>query len=156
MLDGCKLDRCRRLMNWDKKEFFTYLLRFIGIRQLNNQHQIWLKQTRYCQWWISQVVIKTDRSDKTEIKKFFLKISGPQQGWPRPLPGAILIPPALLVVADWAVPGSRFKGYNRRPLLTITTYPSKPLNAEFSFPISTSDFKIYPSYPIELNGFITR
>jgi len=30
----------------------------------------------------------------------YLKISGPQQGWPRPLPGAILIPPALLVVAD--------------------------------------------------------
>jgi hypothetical protein len=34
------------------------------------------------------------------IKKFFLKISGHQQRWPRPLPGAILIPPALLVVAD--------------------------------------------------------
>jgi hypothetical protein len=47
-----------------------------------------------------QVVIKTDRSDKTEIEKFFLKISGHQQRWPRPLPGAILIPPALLVVAD--------------------------------------------------------
>jgi len=46
------------------------------------------------------VVIKTERSDKTEIKKFFLKISGHQQRWPRPLPGAILIPPALLVVAD--------------------------------------------------------
>ena len=30
-----------------------------------------------------------------------LKISGPQQGWPRPLPGAILIPPALLLVADF-------------------------------------------------------
>ena len=29
-----------------------------------------------------------------------LKISGRQQRWPRPLPGAILIPPALLVVAD--------------------------------------------------------
>ena len=29
-----------------------------------------------------------------------LKISGPQQRWPRPLPGAILIPPVLLVVAD--------------------------------------------------------
>jgi hypothetical protein len=46
------------------------------------------------------VVIKTEISDKTEIKKFFLKISGHQQRWPRPLPGAILIPPALLVVAD--------------------------------------------------------
>ena len=45
------------------------------------------------------MVIKTNRSDKTEIKKF-LKISGHQQRWPRPLPGAILIPPALLVVAD--------------------------------------------------------
>jgi hypothetical protein len=30
-----------------------------------------------------------------------LKISGYQQQWLRPLPGAILIPPALLVVADW-------------------------------------------------------
>jgi len=46
------------------------------------------------------VVIKTERSDKTEIKKFFLKISGHQQRWSRPLPGAILILPALLVVAD--------------------------------------------------------
>ena len=46
------------------------------------------------------MVIKPDRSDKTEIKKFFLKISGHQQRWPRPLPGAFLIPPALLVVAD--------------------------------------------------------
>jgi hypothetical protein len=46
------------------------------------------------------VATKTDRSDKTEIKKFFLKISGYQQRWPRPLPGAILIPPAPLVVAD--------------------------------------------------------
>jgi hypothetical protein len=36
------------------------------------------------------VVIKTERSDKTEIKKFFLKIS--------------LIPPALLVVADLRQP----------------------------------------------------
>jgi hypothetical protein len=49
---------------------------------------------------MGQVVIKTNRSDKTEIKKNFLKISGHQQRWPRPLPGAILIPPALLVVAD--------------------------------------------------------
>jgi hypothetical protein len=45
------------------------------------------------------VVIKTNRSDKTEIKKI-LKISGRQQRWPRPLPGAIRIPPALLVGAD--------------------------------------------------------
>ncbi len=37
---------------------------------------------------------------KTEIKKFFLKISGPQQRWPWLLPRAVLIPPALLVVAD--------------------------------------------------------
>jgi hypothetical protein len=67
------------------------------------------------------VVTKTDRSDKIEIKKsitkifesyswlkvllikkFFLKISGHQQRWPRPLPGAILIPPAPQVVADYA------------------------------------------------------
>jgi hypothetical protein len=31
---------------------------------------------------------------KTEIKKFFLKISGLYQSWLRPLPGAIRIPPA--------------------------------------------------------------
>jgi len=48
------------------------------------------------------VVIKTNKSDKIEIKKF-LKISGHQQRWPRPLPGVILIPPALLVVADFVV-----------------------------------------------------
>jgi hypothetical protein len=54
---------------------------------------------------MGQVFIKTDRLDKTEIKKFFLKISDHQQRWPRPLSGAILIPPALLVVADF---GYRF------------------------------------------------
>jgi hypothetical protein len=31
------------------------------------------------------------------------QISGHQQRWPRPLPGAILIPPALLLVADLPV-----------------------------------------------------
>jgi hypothetical protein len=34
------------------------------------------------------------------IRQKFLKISGHQLRWPRPLPGAIFIPPALLVVAD--------------------------------------------------------
>jgi len=38
---------------------------------------------------------------KQRSKKFFLNISGHQQRWSRPLPGAILIPPALLVVADY-------------------------------------------------------
>jgi hypothetical protein len=32
---------------WIKIRNFAYLLRFIGIRQPNNQHQIRLKQTRY-------------------------------------------------------------------------------------------------------------
>jgi len=47
--------------------------------------------------------------------------------------------------------GQGFKGYNRWILLTIITYPSKPHNRiQFSdFRIPTSDFKIYPSYPIE-------
>jgi hypothetical protein len=36
-----------------------------------------------------------------------LKISGHQQRWPGPLPGAILIPPALLVVADFLFPKIR-------------------------------------------------
>jgi hypothetical protein len=35
------------------------------------------------------------------------KISGHQQKWPRPLPGAILIPSALLVAAD----STSFKRY---------------------------------------------
>jgi len=34
------------------------------------------------------------------VKIHGVKISGHQQRWPRPLPGAILIPPALLGVAD--------------------------------------------------------
>jgi hypothetical protein len=48
------------------------------------------------------VVIKTDRSDKTEIYKILSKISDYQQRWPEPLSSAILISPALLVVADFA------------------------------------------------------
>jgi len=47
------------------------------MRQQNNHHQSRLRQTRYLLIIkFGQVVIKTDRSDKTEIKKFFLKISG--------------------------------------------------------------------------------
>jgi len=34
-----------------------------------------------------------------------VKISGHQQRWPGSLPGAILIPPALLVVADLIITG---------------------------------------------------
>ena len=45
---------------------------------------------------------KSQREQKTLVsEKFFLKISDRQQRWPRPLPEANLIPPALLVVADW-------------------------------------------------------
>jgi hypothetical protein len=40
---------------------------------------------------------------KQRSKNSFYKISGLQQRWPRPLPGAFLIPPALLVVADLRV-----------------------------------------------------
>ena len=71
------------------------------MRQQNNHHQSRLRQTRY-QWLVGQAAIKTNRSDKTEIKKN-LKISGHQQRWSRPLPGAILIPSALLMVADFTV-----------------------------------------------------
>ena len=48
------------------------------------------KYLRYSDSWLKGLL----------IKKFFSKISGHQQRWPRPLPGAILIPPAPLVVAD--------------------------------------------------------
>jgi hypothetical protein len=51
------------------------------------------KYSRYSGSWLNVL----------PIKNFFLKISGQQQRWPRPLPGAILIPPALLVVADSGV-----------------------------------------------------
>jgi len=57
------------------------------------------------------VVIKTNRPDKTEIKKILI-ISGHQQRWPRPLPGAILIPPALLVVADYCMYYNKDNKYN--------------------------------------------
>jgi len=52
-----------------------------------------LKYLRYSYSWLKVLL----------IKKFFLKISGHQQRWPRPLPGAILIPPAPLVVADLSI-----------------------------------------------------
>jgi hypothetical protein len=68
------------------------------------------------------VVIKTERSDKTEIKKFFLKISGHQQRWPRPLPGAILIPPALLVVADFEANFKIYQSGNRNPAYLTIQY----------------------------------
>jgi hypothetical protein len=41
--------------------------------------------------------------NKDNFYCLLLKISGHQQRWPGPLPGAILIPPALLVVADWLI-----------------------------------------------------
>ena len=76
--------------------YFYYLL-VCAVRPTTTKAG-WGKQNT-CQWWLGQVVIKTNRSDKIEIKKN-LKISVPRQRWPRPLPGAILIPPTLLVVAD--------------------------------------------------------
>jgi len=69
MLHGCKSVWCRRIMNWDKKEFlliFYNLLVYAG--RMTSTKSGWSKQDT-CQWWIGQVVIKTDRSDKTEIKK---------------------------------------------------------------------------------------
>jgi hypothetical protein len=50
---------------------------------------------------MGQVVIKPTDQIKQRSKKFFSKISGHQQRWPGPLPGAIIIPLALLVVADF-------------------------------------------------------
>ena len=45
ILDGCKSDRCRWLMNWNN--FFCIFLQFVGMRQQNNYHQSWLRQIRY-------------------------------------------------------------------------------------------------------------
>jgi hypothetical protein len=78
------------------------------------------------------VAIKTGRSDKTEIKKFFLKISDHQQRWPEPLPGAILILPALLVVADFSMVSGLLAG-----LITPATMLEKSvLNAFISYNIN--------------------
>jgi hypothetical protein len=44
----------------------------------------------------------------TPKENIIKKISGHQQRWPRPLPRAILIPPALLVVADFDRSGDDF------------------------------------------------
>jgi hypothetical protein len=81
------------------------------------------------------VVIKTNRSDKTEIKKI-LKISGHQQRWPRPLPGAILIPPALLVVADFLSHFYSFfwaQGFGKKNSVKSQVYGHQ-LSGEFSSP----------------------
>ena len=67
MLHGCKPDRRRWLMNWYKKEFlliFYNLLVYAGRTPTTKSG--WSKQYT---WWIGQEVIKTDKSDKTEIKK---------------------------------------------------------------------------------------
>ena len=71
MLDGCVSDWCRRLMNWYKKEFlhiFFYNLLVCARRTTTFKPGRGKQDT--CKWWIGQVVIKTNRSDKTEIKKF--------------------------------------------------------------------------------------
>ena len=47
------------------------------------------------------------------------KISGHQQRWPRSLPGAIFIPPVLLVVADLLTQGKRTEIVN--PIISINT-----------------------------------
>jgi hypothetical protein len=52
------------------------------------------------------VVTKTDRSDKTEIKKFFLKISVHQQRWPGPFQG----PSSYLQLCWWSLIGADFTG----------------------------------------------
>ena len=55
-----------------------------------------------CQWLIGQVVIKTNRSDKTEIKKIIKNQRPPAEVAPASSRG-ILILPALLVVADFYI-----------------------------------------------------
>ena len=49
ILDGCVSDRCRRLMNWYKKEFLHIFFQSVGMRQKNNHPQTWPRQTRYLQ-----------------------------------------------------------------------------------------------------------
>ncbi len=39
------------------------------MHERNNHHQSRLRQTRYLPMLVSQVVIKTNKSDKTQIKK---------------------------------------------------------------------------------------
>jgi hypothetical protein len=52
---------------------------------------------------IFTIYVKAQDTRNSNMKpKFFSQISDHQQSWPGPLPGAILIPPALLVVADLA------------------------------------------------------
>ena len=85
LLDGCVSDRCRRLMNWYKKEFLHIFLQSVGMRQKNNHPQTWPRQTRYLQMMNRSSGHQNQLIHKTGIKKFFLEISGPQQRWPRPL-----------------------------------------------------------------------
>ena len=47
------------------------------------------------------MVTNTDRSDKTEIKKFFLKSAATSRGGLHPFQGPSSSPPTLLVVADF-------------------------------------------------------
>jgi hypothetical protein len=56
------------------------------------------------QVWARDSTFRVEKKiDSSHQRDSALKISGHQQRWPRPLPGAILIPPALLVVADLAM-----------------------------------------------------
>ena len=75
--------------------------RYLAMMNRSSRHQnrqIRLTEISQCHENIRGIAAAVLMSDIS--KKFFLKISGYQQRWPRPLPGAILIPPALLVAAD--------------------------------------------------------
>jgi len=100
MLDGCKSDRCRWLMNW-YKNFFCIFFTICCYAPADQPPPTLAEANKILANDESvQCSSKPTGSIKQRLKKI-LKISGHQQGWPRPLPGAILIPPALLVVADF-------------------------------------------------------
>ena len=86
MLDGCKPDRCRRLMNWNKFFLHTFYNLLVCASRTTTTKTGWGKQD-LCQWLVGQVVIKTNRSAKTEIKKKIKKSATTSRGGPGPFQG---------------------------------------------------------------------
>ena len=90
MLNGCKSDRCRRFMNW-YKIFFAYFSNLLVYASRTTTTKAgWGKQDT-CQWLVDQVVIRTNRSDKTEIKKNY-KSAATSRGGSVPFQGPFSYP----------------------------------------------------------------
>jgi hypothetical protein len=84
-----------------QKKFWLIILHLTQVsKQHSVCHSVSIRSARWQNISIRCCYRALNQKKKHEAKIFFYKSAAISRAWPRPLRGAILIPPALLVVAD--------------------------------------------------------